>query len=149
VGKNWTVRYKCRDKKEEIWLDWTHSTKKLKWNLPQRFRMEPTGKKITWTPQSHLEAHCFGGMRENIIWRTTSSSQKPPSLEAEDGWPMLLTESGGYVCMYVKIVRRHKVRCRYKKKVSFPLWNLKQVITKSGLFSIVWWKINSSLVSEC
>jgi hypothetical protein len=36
-----------------------------------------------------LEAHCFDGMRENIIWRTTSSSQKPPSMEAEDGWPML------------------------------------------------------------
>ncbi len=28
--KTWTVRYKCRDKKEEIWLDWTHSTKKSK-----------------------------------------------------------------------------------------------------------------------
>jgi hypothetical protein len=28
-------------------------------------------------------------MRENIIWRTTSSSQKSPPMEAEDGWPML------------------------------------------------------------
>jgi hypothetical protein len=51
--------------------------------------MEPARKKITWTPQSHLEAHCFGGMRENIIVRTTSSSQKSPPMEAEDGWFML------------------------------------------------------------
>jgi hypothetical protein len=70
----------------KIWLDRTQSTKKTKQNLPQRIRMEPARKKVTWTPQSHLEAHCFGGMWENIIWRTTSSSQKPPPMEAEEKW---------------------------------------------------------------
>jgi hypothetical protein len=49
------------------WIGHSHSTKKSKRNLPQRTRMEPARKEITWTPQSHLEAHCFGGMRENII----------------------------------------------------------------------------------
>jgi hypothetical protein len=64
------------------------STKKSKLNLPQGTRMEPARKKITRTPQSHLEAHSFGGMREEVFWLTTSSCQKPPSMEAEDGWPM-------------------------------------------------------------
>jgi hypothetical protein len=89
VGKNWTIKNRCRDKAKKIWLDRTHSTKKSKRNLPQRIRMEPARKKITWTPQSHLEAHCSGGMRENIIWRTTSSSQEPPPIESESWWPML------------------------------------------------------------
>jgi hypothetical protein len=66
---------------QELWGRTEHSTKKWKLNLPQRLRMERTRKKITWTPQSHLEAHCFGGIRKNIIWRTTSSSQKPQPME--------------------------------------------------------------------
>ncbi len=104
-GKNWTVRYKCRDKKEEIWLDWTHSTKKWKWNLPQRCRMEPTGKEIKRMPQSHLEAHCLERMWEKVYWRTTSSSQQPCTMEALCGRPMFLTESGGYVCICMYFVK--------------------------------------------
>jgi hypothetical protein len=40
-------------------------------------------------------------MWEKVFWRTTSSSQQPCAMEALCGRPMFLTESGGYVCMYV------------------------------------------------
>jgi hypothetical protein len=83
VGRNWTIKNRRRDYAKKICLNRTHSTRQSIRNLPQRIRMEPARKEITWTPQSHLEAHCFGGMRENIIWRTTRSSQKPPPMETE------------------------------------------------------------------
>jgi hypothetical protein len=35
VGKNWTVKNRCRDNAKKIWLDRKHSTKKSKRNLPQ------------------------------------------------------------------------------------------------------------------
>jgi hypothetical protein len=58
---------KSRDKKEKIWLDRTHSTEKSKQNLLQRIRMEPTRKKKTWMPKSHLEAHCLERMWKEVF----------------------------------------------------------------------------------
>jgi hypothetical protein len=53
-----------RDKKEEIRLDQTHSTKKSKRNLPQRITMEPMKKKITDASKPSVGA---------LFWRNVGS----------------------------------------------------------------------------
>ncbi len=58
-------------------------------------------REIKRMPQSHLEAHCLEIMWEKVFWRTTSSSKQPCAMEALCGRPVFLTESGGYVCMYL------------------------------------------------